>query len=232
MFTVKDFQVELQNPEEVKQFVKKHGQMAAVCYNTNPKYAERVGEHCLESGHLSGSRHLFAWFTLKNIPRSSVDQLVRHYTGFVPQVQSLRYCTKDGKVSLYAAPEIIGDIYLESEIWEAEKAAQKSYNYLQANLLDAGYTKEQANEMARTVLPIGIATECNIAVNMECLIHLANLRLCTRAERPIREIVKAMVKQVVEVEPRYRPFLVPQCKKLGYCPEGDTSCKRNIANYK
>lgn len=46
MFTVKDFQVELQNPEEVKQFVKKHGQMAAVCYNTNPKYAERVGEHC------------------------------------------------------------------------------------------------------------------------------------------------------------------------------------------
>lgn len=86
--------------------------------------------------------------------------------------------------------------------------------------------------MARTVLPIGIATECNIAVNMECLIHLANLRLCTRAERPIREIVKAMVVQVAEVEPRYRPFLVPQCKKLGYCPEGDARCKRNIANYK
>ena len=35
-----------------------------------------------------------------------------------------------------------------------------------------------------------------------------------------------MVNQVVEVEPRYKPYLVPQCTKLGYCPEGNKECIR------
>lgn len=180
--------------------------------------------HCLASGHLSGSRHLYMVFEIKNVPRSAVDQLVRHTQGFVTNVQSLRYCNKYGKVSLYAAPEIEKDIYLTQSLHNYEAQAQAYYDYFQSNLKNNGYTNEQANEIARTVIPIGVATECNIAVNIECLIHLANVRLCTRAELPIRTIVKEMVRQVVEAEPRYKPYLVPNCKKLGYCPEGK-DCK-------
>ena len=226
MFTLKDFKVELKNPEEVKSFIKRHGEFAAVCYNTPKEKAEKVGEHCLESGHLSGSRHLYMVFEIKNVPRSAVDQLVRHTQGFVTNVQSLRYCNKDGKISLYAAPEIERDIYLTQSLHNYEAQVQANYNYFQINLKNENYTNEQANEIARTVIPIGVATECNVAVNLECLIHLANVRLCNRAELPIRTIVKEMVRQVVEVEPRYKPFLVPNCKKLGYCPEGEHSCKK------
>ena len=226
MFTINDFKVELKNPEEVKNFVKRQGRFSAVCYNTNTKYAEKVGEKCLESGHLSGSRHLYMVFEIKNVPRSAVDQLVRHTQGFVTNVQSLRYCNKDGKISLYAAPEIEKDIYLTQALHNYEAQAQANYTYFQINMKNAGYTNEQANEIARTVIPIGVATECNVAVNLECLIHLANVRLCNRAELPIRTIVRKMVEQVVEIEPRYKPFLVPNCKKLGYCPEGGHSCKK------
>ena len=226
MFTLNDFKVRLVNREEVKSFIKRHGEFAAVCYNTNTKYAEKVGEKCLESGHLSGSRHLYMVFEIKNVPRSAVDQLVRHTQGFVTNVQSLRYCNKDGKISLYAAPEIEKDIYLTQALHNYEAQAQANYNYFQINMKNEGYTNEQANEIARTVIPIGVATECNVAVNLECLIHLANVRLCNRAELPIRTIVKEMVRQVVEVEPRYKPFLVPNCEKLGYCPEGEHSCKK------
>ena len=225
MFTLNDFKVRLVNREEVKSFIKRHGEFAAVCYNTPKEKAEKVGEHCLESGHLSGSRHLYMVFEIKNVPRSAVDQLVRHTQGFVTNVQSLRYCNKDGKISLYAAPEIEKDIYLTQALHNYEAQVQANYNYFQINLKNENYTNEQANEIARTVIPIGVATECNVAVNLECLIHLANVRLCNRAELPIRTIVKEMVRQVVEVEPRYKPFLVPNCKKLGYCPEGDHSCK-------
>ena len=224
MFTINDFKVRLVNGEEVKNFVKRHGEFSKVCYDTPKEKAEKVGEHCLESGHLSGSRHLYMVFEIKNVPRSAVDQLVRHTQGFVTNVQSLRYCNKDGKVSLYAAPEIEKDIYLTQSLHNYEAQAQAYYDYFQSNLKNNGYTNEQANEIARTVLPIGIATECNIAVNIECLIHLANVRLCTRAELPIRTIVKEMVRQVVAIEPRYKPYLVPNCKKLGYCPEGK-DCK-------
>ena len=225
MFTLNDFKVRLVNREEVKSFIKRHGEFAAVCYNTPKEKAEKVGEHCLESGHLSGSRHLYMVFEIKNVPRSAVDQLVRHTQGFVTNVQSLRYCNKDGKISLYAAPEIERDIYLTQSLLNYEAQVQANYNYFQINMKNENYTNEQANEIARTVIPIGVATECNVAVNLECLIHLANVRLCTRAELPIRTIVKEMVRQVVEVEPRYKPFLVPNCKKLGYCPEGGHSCK-------
>lgn len=233
MFTLKDFHVKLVNGEEVKSFIKKHGEFAAVCYNTPLDRAEKVGEHCLHSGHMSGSRHLFFVFELKTVPRSAVDQLVRHYTGFVPNVQSLRYCNKDGKVSIYAPPELCNNPYMVKTILDQENIVNAQYNYIQAYLKDSGITGEKANEIARTILPIGVATECNVAVNVEALIHLSNLRLCSRAELPIRTIVKKMVDQVVEAEPRYKPYLVPQCKKLGYCPENNKNCARyKLNNYK
>lgn len=224
MFTIKDFNIKLINPEEVEKFIERQGSFSVVCYNTPKEKAEKVGEHCLESGHLSGSRHLYMVFEIKNVPRSLIDQLVRHEQGVVKNVQSLRYCNKDGKVSLYAAPEILNDAYLVHELDLFESGVQNRYDLIQATLKDSGITGERANEIARTVLPIGIATECSFAVNLEGLIHLANVRLCNRAELPIRTIVKEMVRQVVAIEPRYKPYLVPNCKKLGYCPEGK-DCK-------
>lgn len=226
MFTINDFKVRLVNGAEVKSFIKKHGEFAAICYNTPKEKAEVVGMHCLKSGHFSGSRHLHFVFELENIPRSAVDQLVRHNIGFVTNVQSLRYCNKDGKVSIYAAPELLDNPYMMKTIQDQENIVNAQYNYIQSHLEDSNIKGEKANEIARTILPIGISTSCNIAVNIECLIHLANVRLCTRAELPIRTIVKQMVDQVVEVEPKYKFLLVPQCKKLGYCPEGNKECPR------
>lgn len=226
MFTIDDFKVKLVNGEEVKSFIKKHGEFAAICYDTPKEKAEAVGLHCLKSGHFSGSRHLHFVFELENVPRSAVDQIVRHNIGFVTNVQSLRYCNKDGKISIYMAPELVDNPYMIKTIQDQENIVNAQYNYIQSYLEEGHIKGEKANEIARTILPIGISTSCNIAVNIECLAHLANVRLCTRAELPIRTIVKEMVKQVVEVEPRYKFLLVPQCKKLGYCPENNKECAR------
>ncbi len=226
MFTIDDFKVKLVNGEEVKNFIKKHGEFAAICYNTPKEKAEAVGLHCLKSGHFSGSRHLHFVFELENVPRSAVDQIVRHNIGFVTNVQSLRYCNKDGKISIYMAPELVDNPYMIKTIQDQENIVNAQYNYIQGYLEEGHIKGEKANEIARTILPIGISTSCNIAVNIECLAHLANVRLCTRAELPIRTIVKEMVRQVVEVEPRYKFLLVPQCKKLGYCPENNKECAR------
>ena len=218
MFSEKDFKVTLVNKEEVSQFIKKHGEFACVCYDTPKEQAEKVGLHCLKSGHLSGSRHLYFVFELDRIPRFTIDQLVRHEVGVVKNVQSLRYVTK-GKMNVYAAPEIIKDPLLVRDHYMSEEYAATSYQLTIDRMKQKGINKERANEIARTFIPIGIASACSFAVNIEGLIHLANVRLCNRAELPIHYLVKQMVNEVVAVEPRYKELLVPQCEKLGYCPE-------------
>lgn len=218
MFGEKDFKVTLVNKDEVTQFIKKHGEFACVCYDTPKEQAEKVGLHCLKSGHLSGSRHLYFVFDIQRVPRFTIDQLVRHEVGVVKNVQSLRYVTK-GKMDVYAAPEIIKDPLLVRDHYMSEEYAATSYQLTIDRMKQKGINKERANEIARAFIPIGIASACSFAVNIEGLIHLANVRLCNRAELPIRHLTKLMVQEVIKVEPRYKEFLVPQCTKLGYCPE-------------
>lgn len=188
MFTEKDFEVTLMNKSDVEHFIRRHGEFACVCYDTPIGQADKVGEHCLKSGHLSGSRHLYFVFKLKNIPRFTVDQLVRHEAGVVKNVQSLRYVTKDN-FSVYMPPEIEEDLMAKWEHSRAEDYLQITYNKTVRDLAPK-VGKERANEIARTFLPIGIATECSFACNLEGLINLANKRLCNRAERPIHVLVK------------------------------------------
>lgn len=218
MFSAKDFKVTLVNKDEVTQFIKKHGEFACVCYSTPKEQAEKVGLHCLKSGHLSGSRHLYFVFDIQTVPRFTIDQLVRHEVGVVKNVQSLRYVTK-GKMNVYAAPEIIKDPLLVRDHYMSEEYAATSYQLTIDRMKQKGINKERANEIARTFIPIGIASACSFAVNIEGLIHLANVRLCNRAELPIRRLTELMVQEVIKVEPRYKELLVPQCEKLGYCPE-------------
>ena len=224
MFTEKDFEVTLMNKSDVQHFIRRHGEFACVCYDTPIGQAEKVGEHCLKSGHLSGGRHLYFVFKLKNIPRFTVDQLVRHEVGVVKNVQSLRYVTKgnldkiDEGFNIYIPPELRDNI---EDRWEFERT-EDYLNIVYRRLVKAQRymtNKERANEIARTLIPIGVATECSFACNLEGLINLANKRLCNRAEQPIHILVKMMVNEVIAVEPRYKEFLVPQCKKLGHCPE-------------
>ena len=223
MFTVEDFNVELVNKEEVKNFIKRHGRFASVCYDTDEKYSEKVGESCLESGHLSGSRHLFFEFKITGVPRSLIDQLVRQEQGVNKNVQSFRYVDKSN-VNIYIAPEIKTDGYLQLEIMSLEQHIQKVYSLITKTLKDSGYSKEEANQSARSVIPIGQQSALNLGCNIEGLIRLANVRLCTRAEFPIRKLTGMMIKEVLKVEPRYKKYLVSQCVKLGYCPEGKHGC--------
>ena len=60
---------------------------------------------------------------------------------------------------------------------------------------------------------------------MRELIHIATLRLCTRAQYEIRCMVKAMCDELIAQEPWLKTYLVPKCERLGYCDE-DKSCGR------
>ena len=76
-------------------------------------------------------------------------------------------------------------------------------------------------EDARFVLPNATPTNFQVMVNFTELLHIADLRLCWRAQWEIRHMVALMRREVVKACPDLGTQLQPKCgdKRMGYCDE-------------
>ena len=217
MYSLDDIKVTLLNPDEVQHFIRNHGYIACICYDTDERFAERVGENCLKSGHLSGSRGDYFKFEIE-CPRFTADQIMRHEQGVFKNCQSQRYVDMDN-FECYVSPVIMHDPELRVIYGQFERATQDEYKRIREEIEKRGLKGEKANDLMRTLLPIGVKTKLRIGFDIEALMHFMNKRLCVRADEPIRRVAQLMKKEVLEVEPRYAEYLVPQCQAMMYCPE-------------
>ena len=218
MYTLKDIKVEILNAEDVAKFIHNHGIFACQCYCTPEKYADKVGLSCLKEGHTSGSRADMIKFRI-TCPRYCADQIMRHSVGTAINCQSQRYVDMDENFSIYVPPQVMENEYLKSMYEEYERSNKQYYKYIREEMNLRGITGEKANDLMRTMLPIGV--ECNLTMGftIEALIHFMHKRLCVRADAPIRRVAQLMKEEVLKIEPRYQEFLVPQCVDKMYCPE-------------
>lgn len=217
MYELKDIKVTLLNPDEVKNFIRNHGYIACICYDTDERYAEKVGLNCLKSGHMSGSRGDYFKFEIE-CPRFTADQIMRHEQGVFKNCQSQRYVDMDN-FDCYIPPKVSRDPELKKLYEELENTTKDFYGRIRNEMEARGIEGEKANDLMRSLLPIGVPTKLRIGFDIEALIHFMNKRLCVRADEPIRQVAKLMKKEILEVEPRYTDLLVPQCKAMLYCPE-------------
>jgi thymidylate synthase (FAD) len=218
MYSINDIKVELLNPEEVKNFIKNHGIFACQCYCTPEKFAEKVGMSCLKEGHTSGSRSDMFKFRI-HCPRFTADQVMRHSVGTAINCQSQRYVDMDENFSIYVPPQVMNDDVLKQVYQAYEDKCREQYHDLRTMMNEKGITGEQANDLMRTMLPIGVPCNLTMGFTVEALIHFMHKRLCVRADAPIRKVAQLMKEVVLAVEPRYEELLVPQCVDLMYCPE-------------
>jgi flavin-dependent thymidylate synthase len=218
MYSINDIKVELMNPEAVKDFIRQHGIFACQCYCTPEKYADKIGMSCLKEGHTSGSRADMFKFRIK-CPRYCADQVMRHSVGTAINCQSQRYVDMDDNFSIYIPPQVMEDENQKQLYQMYEDTCREQYKQLRKEMNEKGITGEQANDLMRTLLPIGV--ECNLTMGftIEALIHFMHKRLCKRADAPIRKVAQLMKEEVLKVEPRYKDLFVPQCVDLLYCPE-------------
>lgn len=217
-------EVTLLNPKLVSNLIKLHGETASICYNTNKKYSEKVGESCLKSGHMSGSRGDYIKFEISGISRYTADQLVRHEQGVFKNMQSQRYVLDNFE---YTTPSIIKNNEFLYEKWQmAMEDIQLAKEYMTRAISEElpQLNGEQLNEITRSFNPMAIHTKLVIGFTIEAFIHLCHKRLCTRAQEEIRLLVNQMKNLVLAIEPRYEDKLVPHCEYLLWCPEGDKCC--------
>ena len=218
MYTIDDIKVELLNPEEVKNFIKNHGIFACECYQTPEKFAEKVGYSCLKEGHTSGSRADMFKFRI-HAPRYTCDQIMRHSIGTAINCQSQRYVDMDDNFSIYIPPQANNDSAISAIYKLYEDTCKCNYKMARVEMDARGIKGEKANDLMRTMLPIGVGCHLTMGFTIEALMNFMHKRLCVRADEPIRQVAKLMRKAILDVEPRYSDLLVPQCVDKMYCPE-------------
>ena len=167
--------------------------IASICYDSDPKDPFKLVKHLYKNGHHSCFEHIYFTFKIEGISRACSHQLVRHrHCSFTQRSQ--RYCSEEGfdAVRPYSLDDGFMD-YMREVDWY--------YKTLQENGVP--------NEDARYILPNACETSLYLSCNLRELIHIANERLCTRAQWEIRELVEQMVSLV---DPALQFMLVPKCK--------------------
>ena len=169
-------------------------QIASICYDSDPKNPLGLVKHLYRNGHHSCFEHIYFTFKIEGISRACSHQLVRHrHCSFTQRSQ--RYCSEDGFD--YVIPDTINPLHFATDM----VSLKFWYEHYQAQGVP--------NEDARYILPNACATSLYLSCNLRELIHIANERLCTRAQWEIRELVKEMV---ALVDPELQFMLVPKCK--------------------
>ena len=186
-----------QTPNPIETIAK----IASICYDSDPKDPLALVKHLYKNGHHSVMEHIYFTFKIESISRACSHQLVRHrHCSFTQRSQ--RYCDE----SNFEFINPTGDLESENSI---------KYQCMMV-LVGEFYEMLQKcglkNEDARYILPTACCTELYLSCNLRELMHIANERLCSRAQGEIRELVKQMCSLVDE---SIQFMLVPKCQS-GY----------------
>lgn len=173
-------------------------------------------ERVISSGHYSTIEHIQVTFAISNVSRACTHQLVRHRHVSFSQ-KSQRYVKEKGEFDYLTPPTIEKN----PEILEKYNDFMKKTSEFYKEMTEMGIPAEDA----RFILPNAAASSIVASMNLRELIHICNIRLCTRAQDEIRLMTKMMAEALVKEEPWLKPYLTPKCEKLGFCDE-DKSCGR------
>ena len=170
----------------------------------------------ISSGHYSTIEHIQITFAISNVSRACTHQLVRHRHMSFSQ-KSQRYVKEKGQFDYIIPPTIEKNPELKEKFEQFMSDISNKYQ----EFVEAGIPAEDA----RFVLPNATASSMVASLNLREMIHLANLRLCSRAQYEIRTLVKMMCDELSKQEPWLKDYLVPKCVRLGFCDE-DKCCGR------
>lgn len=167
-----------------------------------------------EAGHSSPLEQVWFEFSISGVSRSFSHQFVRHHMGISFEQQSQRVVMfKDGEFPYVIPPTVNGDWHARDEFVDAMEDAGKHYDHL----IKVGVPAEDA----RFVIPQASTTNFKVVVNYIEMLHIADQRLCTRAQWEFRKVVALMRAEIKREFPYLARFIQPKCgeHRLGYCDE-------------
>lgn len=176
----------------------------------------------VRSGHHSALEHAVFTFAVEGISRACSHQLVRHRLASYNQ-QSQRYVRFAGEDGFVVPPKLAAVPEAERIFREAMAGVREAYERLVDIGLAQGYSKEEAQEDARFVLPNAAETKIVVTMNARELRHFFYVRGCRRAQWEINKLAWVMRHLALDVAPLLFEGTGPGCL-YGDCPEGRMFC--------
>ncbi len=179
----------------------------------SPEQMLRFVNQRLQTGHTSPLEQVWFEFVISGVSRAFSHQFVRHRMGISFEQQSQRYVVyKDGRFP-YSVPDTVVRAGLAEEFAGTMSDLGQFYD----RLVKAGIPAEDA----RFVLPNATSTNFKVTVNFQELLHIADQRLCLRAQWEFRQVVSKMRAELHRRFPELGRHLQPKCGELrwGYCDE-------------
>ena len=161
---------------------------ARLCYRSYGKGrtdAKAFFDNILNSGHFSVLEHANYTFLVTGVSRSLTHELVRHRHFSFSQLSQRFVDAEDMEAILPPALRGTDMEYLIPQVMEDAKVL---YGFIQRRLRSAGFTKKQANEAARSVLPNCTATEIAITGNIRTFREFILKRRSIYADAEIQEL--------------------------------------------
>jgi len=207
------------NPERIV------AQSARLCYssldikelnkNLSDESIIKIIKKIMKLGHYSVLEHATFTFAIEGISRVTSHQLVRHRIASFSQ-QSQRYVKIKALGFSYIIPKSI------SKSDELRKTFSNTIDKIES-VYNSFLEHNIAEEDARYILPQAVETKIILTANARELLHIFNLRCCSRAQWEIRELANTMLKEVKNFAPNIFENAGPTCV-LKPCPEGELSC--------
>lgn len=142
-------------------------------------------------------------FMVQGVTRAYTHQQVRTRTGsYAQQTMRKLNVNENGQFKYRTGPSIKGNPSLEHAYDGAMANLAEVYDFLLANGAEA--------EDARGVLPTNIETNIVVKFNLRTMADIAKSRTGGRTQDEYREIVDAMVNEVLQVHPWAEKFLFPR----------------------
>ena len=184
---------------------------------------EEIVRMVVENDYTSAIEHIYFTFDISEISIALSRELLEHRIAS-HTARSTRYnIEKD--FGYVIPPPIREDEELVKIFKEAMESARQYYIKIYEKMIEKGYSKSEALEVSRYVLPMATHTHYVWTINARSLINFLGLRLCKRAAPEIRELAQKIYDIVVEIYPEIFKDIGCRGYNLGLCPENEARPK-------
>lgn len=193
-------------PDDPEALVEAAGRLCYESWNNPAKKTRQqyIRSSIIDHAHGSVLEHVWINLIIRDLPRSSQLELVRHGDGTAFSFESTRFTDK--RMRFVIPPRLRGHAELEEEFMSQCHSAAESYTKFRDAVSlpyeEGTLKRKRAKEMARSLLPNALASDGMVSLNLRSARWIIQSRSDLHADLSLREMAYSVYNALIRVAPK------------------------------